>query len=29
MKHIAGRVKHPQTNGKVERFYGTLKAKMG
>jgi len=28
IKHIVGRVNHPQTNGKIERFYGTLEAKM-
>jgi len=27
IKHIVGRVNHPQTNGKIERFFGTLKAK--
>ena len=27
IKHIVGRVNHPQTNGKIERFYGTLEAK--
>jgi len=26
--HILSRVNHPQTNGKVERFFGTVKAKM-
>ncbi len=29
IKHIVGRVNHPQTNGKIERFYGTLEAKIG
>jgi len=28
IKHIVGRVSHPQTNGKVERFYGTVKGKI-
>ncbi|AIY89303.1 IS481 family transposase [Geoglobus acetivorans] len=28
IKHIVGRVNHPQTNGKIERFYGTLEAKI-
>jgi len=28
IKHIIGRVNHPQTNGKIERFYGTLEAKI-
>jgi putative transposase len=28
IKHIVGRVNHPQTNGKIERFYGTLETKM-
>ena len=27
IRHIVGRVNHPQTNGKIERFYGTLKDK--
>lgn len=27
MKHIVGRVHHPQTNGKVERLYRTLREK--
>jgi len=27
IRHIVGRVNNPQTNGKIERFYGTLKAK--
>ena len=25
IKHIKARVKHPQSNGKIERFFGTLK----
>jgi len=25
--HIVGRVNHPQTNGKIERFYGTIEEK--
>lgn len=28
IKHILGRVNHPQTNGKQERFFGTVKAKL-
>jgi len=28
IKHIVGRVNHPQTNGKIERFFGTLEAKI-
>jgi len=28
IRHILSRVNHPQTNGKVERFFGTVKAKM-
>ena len=28
VKHIVGRVNHPQTNGKIERFYGTLEQKL-
>ena len=27
IRHIVGRVNHPQTNGKIERFFGTLEAK--
>ncbi len=27
IKHIVARVNHPQTNGKIERFYGTLEDK--
>jgi putative transposase len=27
IRHIVARVNHPQTNGKIERFYGTLKEK--
>ena len=27
IRHIVGRVNHPQTNGKIEKFYGTLKDK--
>gem|GEM_PF-3345870 len=27
VKHIVARVNHPQTNGKIERFYGTLEDK--
>ena len=28
MRHIPSRVSHPQSNGKVERFFGTVKAKL-
>ncbi|MCL4343371.1 MAG: DDE-type integrase/transposase/recombinase [Thaumarchaeota archaeon] len=28
IRHIVGRVHHPQTNGKVERFYGTFQQKI-
>jgi putative transposase len=28
IRHILGRVSHPQTNGKVERFFGTVKRKL-
>lgn len=28
IRHILSRVNHPQTNGKVERFFGTVKAKL-
>jgi putative transposase len=28
IRHIVGRVNHPQTNGKVERFYGTVEQKL-
>jgi len=28
IKHIFGRVHHPETNGKVERFYGTFQQKI-
>ena len=28
IKHILGRVNHPQTNGKEERSFGTIKAKL-
>jgi putative transposase len=28
IRHIVGRVNHPQTNGKVERFYGTVEQKF-
>ncbi|MCK5024381.1 MAG: transposase family protein [Thermoplasmata archaeon] len=27
IKHILARVHHPQTNGKIERFFGTLEQK--
>ena len=28
MQHIRSRVKHPQTGGKVERLFGTIKSKL-
>ena len=28
ISHILGRVHHPQTNGKIERFYETFQSKM-
>ena len=28
IRHVLGRVSHPQTNGKVERFFGTVKRKL-
>ena len=28
IKHILARVQHPQTNGKIERFFGTLEQKL-
>jgi putative transposase len=28
IKHIVGRVSHPQTNGKIERIYGEVKRKL-
>ena len=28
IKHILGRVNHPQTNGKEEKAFGTVKAKV-
>ena len=28
VKHIVGRVNHPQTNGKIERFFSTINQKM-
>ncbi|MFH1306827.1 MAG: DDE-type integrase/transposase/recombinase [Candidatus Micrarchaeota archaeon] len=28
IKHIVGGVNHPQTNGKLERFFGTVKSKL-
>jgi len=29
VKHIVARVKHPQTNGKIERFYGEVERRIG
>jgi putative transposase len=29
IRHIFARVKHPQTNGKMERFFGTVETKQG
>lgn len=29
INHILGRVQHPQTNGKIERFFETLQSKIG
>jgi transposase InsO family protein len=28
VQHIRSRVKHPQTGGKVERLFGTIKSKL-
>jgi putative transposase len=28
IRHVLARVSHPQTNGKVERFFGTVKVKL-
>jgi len=28
IKHMVGRVRHPETNGKVKRFYGTFQQKI-
>jgi len=28
IKGISTRINHPQTNGKIEKFYGTLETKM-
>ena len=28
INHILGRVHHPQTNGKIERFYETFQSKI-
>jgi putative transposase len=28
INHILGRVHHPQTNGKIERFYETFQSKL-
>jgi putative transposase len=28
IRHVLGRVSHPQTNGKVERLFGTVKRKL-
>ena len=29
IKHIVARVKHPQTNGKIERFFGEVERRIG
>lgn len=29
INHILGRVQHPQTNGKIERFFETFQSKIG
>ena len=29
MKHVVARVKHPQTNGKIERFFGEVERRVG
>jgi putative transposase len=29
IKHIVARVKHPQTNGKIERFFGKVERRIG
>lgn len=29
INHILGRVQHPQTNGKIERFFETSQSKIG
>ncbi len=28
INHILGRINHPQTNGKIERFYETFQSKI-
>jgi len=28
IQHILGRINHPQTNGKLERVFGTVKSKI-
>ena len=28
IRHILGRIQHPQTNDKVERFFGSMQAKL-
>ncbi|MDP3565309.1 MAG: IS481 family transposase, partial [Methanoregula sp.] len=28
IKHIGARVKHPQTNGKIERFFGEVERRI-
>ena len=29
VKHVVARVKHPQTNGKIERFFGEVERRVG
>ncbi len=28
VKHIVARIKHPQTNGKIERFFGEVERRV-